>query len=279
MGEQSRAGADGTGPSGAGETERWPFGSSRRGRIGRRIGQVLLALLLVSLLVWGVMFLRVFVLLPRTAQDEASEGYELMLEEFAQLAAADAAVLDPEFGAPLGTVRTVDCAVDSSDRGWFVADHRNDCSLREIEVRGVPEGATDPAVRATALLDEVEAWQGDPGYLFTADAQCTGAGESRLPADDRVPVNLPNIDLAAVVVADLDALDSCLDDYSRSPRTLERTTFQDQRGSAPTVPDGTQLLIVVRDARISSSSMGCLPLPMFCQPAVTAPQLPAGLDG
>src|SRR5699024_660142 len=89
MGEQGTAAADGAGPSGGGAPGRRPAGR----RIGRRVGQVLLALVLVALLIWGILFFRVLVLLPRTAQEQADQGYELMLKEFTRLAAADADVL------------------------------------------------------------------------------------------------------------------------------------------------------------------------------------------
>ena len=64
MGEQGTAGVDGSVPPGDGSTAAGPETAARRRRIGRRIGQVLLALLLVALLIWGVMFLRVHVLVP-----------------------------------------------------------------------------------------------------------------------------------------------------------------------------------------------------------------------
>ncbi|MDN5822438.1 MAG: hypothetical protein L0H39_13255, partial [Brachybacterium sp.] len=268
-----------TGSNGVGETGRRLFGSSGRGLIGRRIGQVVLALLLVALLVWGVMFLRVFVLLPRTAQHEASEGYELMLEEFAQLATADADVLDAKFGAPLGTVRTVVCSVEPSDRGWFVADHRNGCSLRELEVRAVPAGGQSTAEQAGSLLEEEQAWQADAGYLLAAESPCVPVGEARVPADDGVPVPQPSIDLAALVVEDLDELDSCVSAHGPSARTLGAITAQDPRSTVPTVPEDARLLVVVREARLSSSSLGCQPLPIFCQPATDQPQLPDAVKG
>ncbi|WP_394215307.1 hypothetical protein [Brachybacterium vulturis] len=259
--------------------ERRPERSDRRRRIGRRIGQVLLALLLVALLIWGLMFLRVYVLLPRTAQREANQGYELMLEEFAQLAAADAEVLDAEFGAPLGTVRTVACSVEPSDRGWFVADHRNDCSLRELEVRAVTGDEQDAVERTVSLLEAEQAWQGDAGYLPAAESSCAPAGDVRIPADDGVPVPQSSTDLAALVVEDLDDLDSCLHDHGPSARTLGAITAQDPRSTVPAAPEDARLLVIVREARISSSSLGCLPLPLFCQPATDQPQLPDAVTG
>lgn len=279
MGEQGTAGVDGSVPPGDGSTAAGPETAARRRRIGRRIGQVLLALLLVALLIWGVMFLRVHVLLPRTAQREANQGYELMLEEFAQLAAADAEVLDAEFGAPLGTVRTVAFSVEPSDRGWFVADHRNDCSLRELEVRAVTAVEQDAVERAASLLEEEHVWQGDAGYLLAAEPSCATAGEARIPADDGVPVPQPSIDLGALVVEDLDELDPCVSDHGPSARTLGAITAQDPRSTVPTVPEDARLLVVVREARLSSSSLGCLPLPLFCQPATDQPQLPDAVTG
>ena len=148
------------------------------------------------------MFLRALVLLPRIAQAEASQGYELMSEEFTRLSGADAEALDAEVGAPLGTVRTVTCAVEPSDRGGFVADHRNDCTLRRLEVRAVAQDAPEAADRAANRLRD-----------------------------------------------------------------------------APSPPDGARLLVVVRHARISSSSLGCLPLPVFCEPTADEPQLPDALKG
>lgn len=278
MGERGMAGAGTAWPAGVGTANRGLQGPGRR-RIGRRIGQILLALLLVALLLWGAMFLRVLVLLPRDAQEQANQGYELMLAEFTQLAAADAEVLDAKFDAPLGTLRTVVCSVEPSDSGWFVADHRNDCSLRELEVRAVPEDAQDAAERADAQLEETQTWQRESGYLLPAETPCEQAGEARIPADDSVPVTQPSIDLAALVVDDLDALDSCVRDHGPSARTLGAITAQDPRSSAPTPPEGARLLVVVREARISSSSLGCLPLPLFCQPPVDQPQLPDALNG
>ena len=148
------------------------------------------------------MFLRALVLLPRIAQAEASQGYELMSEEFTRLSGADAEALDAEVGAPLGTVRTVTCAVEPSDRGGFVADHRHDCTLRRLEVRAVAQDAPEAADRAANRLRD-----------------------------------------------------------------------------APSPPDGARLLVVVRHARISSSSRGCLPLPVYCEPTADEPQLPDALKG
>ena len=148
------------------------------------------------------MFLRALVLLLHIAQAEASQGYELMSEEFTRLSGADAEALDAEVGAPLGTVRTVTCAVEPSDRGGFVADHRHDCTLRRLEVRAVAQDAPEAADRAANRLRD-----------------------------------------------------------------------------APSPPDGARLLVVVRHARISSSSLGCLPLPVFCEPTADEPQLPDALKG
>lgn len=274
MGEQSMAG-DEAEPPGLGAAGRGPG----RRRIGRRIRQALLALLLVALLIWGAMFLRAFVLLPRAAQDQANEGYELMLEEFTRLAAADADVLDVEFGAPLGVLRTVVCSVEPSDSGWFVSDHRNDCSLRELEVRAVPADEQDAAERAGSMLEDVEAWSADAGYLLLAESSCEQAGAARIPADTDVPVAQPSIDLGALVVQDIDAIGSCLRDHGPSTRTLGAITVEDPRSEVPTVPEATTLLVVVRHARISSSSLGCLPLWVFCRPTVDQPRIPDVLTG
>lgn len=275
MGEQGTAAADGAGPSGGGAPGRRPAGR----RIGRRVGQVLLAFVLVALLIWGILFFRVLVLLPRTAQEQADQGYELMLKEFTRLAAADADVLDAEFGAPLGTLRTVTCSVEPSDRGWFVAEHRNDCSLRELEVRAVPDGGHDAGARAASLLEAGRAWQAEPGHLLTAESSCETADEARIPADSDVPVAQPSIDLAALVADDLDALDPCLQDSGPTARTLGALSVQDPSSTEPTVPDGTRLLVVVREARISSSPLGCLPLPLFCEPPTDQPRLPDPVTG
>lgn len=274
MGEDVTERADGAERSGAGEAPR----RSMRRRIVRRIGQALLAAVLVVLLIWGVMFLRAFVLLPRTAQQEASDGYELITEEFTRLAAADAELLDAAFGPALGTERTVHCAVEPADSGWFTVDHYNECALREIELRAVPEDVSDPGARAGALLGEAEAWQGEAEHLVVGEEGCTVAGESRLPADAAVPVNQPDIALAAVVVAEPGDLDSCLTDPGPSARALGSATAEVPGSSLAAIPDGARLLVVVREARISSSSLGCLPLPVFCEPAVSEPRLPDPLD-
>lgn len=243
-------------------------------RLGRRAGRVLLVAALVVLLIWGVMFLRVLVLLPHTAQQEASEGYELTAEEFAGLAAADAELLEAEFGPALSIERTVHCAVEPADSGWFTVDHHNRCTLREVELRAVPESVDDPGARASALLGEAEAWQGEAGYLIGGEESCAVAGQSRLPADGTVPGSAPNLSLAAVVVEEPGDLDSCLTDLGPSARALGSATAEVPGGSAAAGPDGTRLLALVREARISSSSLGCLPLPIFCEPAVSEPRLP-----
>lgn len=274
MGEQAMEGADDAAPR---EAQGAPRRLSRH-RIGRRIGQLLLAALLVALLVWGAMFLRSFVLLPRTAQQEASDGYALMTEEFTRLAAADAELLDAEFGPVLGAERTLHCAVEPADSGWFTVDHLNQCILREIEVRAVPEEVTDPRPRAEAVLGDADAWQAEPGYLDLEEESCSLAAQARLAADEAIPVALPDISLAAVVVSEKGELDSCLADPGPGARALGSMTVQAPGSTLTEVPDGTRLLVVVREARISSSSLGCLPLPVFCEPAVSEPQLPAVLD-
>lgn len=273
MGEQVMESTERAERPGAGQAPHRPV----HRRLGRRAGRVLLVAALVALLIWGVMFLRVLVLLPHTAQQEASEGYELIAEEFAGLAAADAELLEAEFGPALSIERTVHCAVEPSDSGWFTVDHHNRCTLREIELHAVPEGVDDPGARASALLGEAEAWQGEAGYLIGGEESCAVAGQSRVPADDAVPVNRPNISLAAVVVAEPGGLDSCLTDLGPSARALGSATAE-VPGSSTTIPDGARQLAVVREARISSSSLGCLPLPVFCEPAVSEPQLPDVLD-
>ncbi len=235
--------------------------------------------MLVVLLIWGVLFFRVLVLLPRTAQEQADQGYELVLKEFTRLAAADAEVLDAEFGAPLGTLRTVTCSVEPSDRGWFVAEHRNDCSLREFEVRAVPDGEHGAGAQSASLLEESAAWQAEPGHLLTAESSCEAVGEARIRADDDIPVAQPSIDLAALVVDDLDALDSCVRDVGPTARALGAISAEDPSSTEPTVPEGARLLVVVREARVSSSPLGCLPLPVFCESPTDQPRLPDPVTG
>ena len=275
MGEQSTTATDGADPSGRGAQGRRSPGR----RVGRRVGQVLLALVLVALLIWGISFFRVLVLLPRTAQEQADQGYEHVLEEFTRLAAADAEVLDTEFGAPLGTLRTVTCSVEPSDRGWFVAEHRNDCSLREFEVRAVPDGEHGAGAQSASLLEESAAWQAEPGHLLTAESSCEAVGEARIRADDDIPVAQPSIDLAALVVDDLDALEPCLRDSGPTARTLGAISVEDPSSTEPTVPDGTRVLVVVREATTSSSPLGCLPLPVFCESPTDQPRLPDPVTG
>src|SRR5699024_2111436 len=123
------------------------------------------------------------------------------------------------------------------------------------------------------------AWQAEPGHLLTAGSSCETADEARIPADSDVPVAQPRIDLAALVADDLDALDPCLQDSGPTARTLGALSVQDPSSTEPTVPDGTRLLVVVREPRPSSCPRGCLPLPLFCEPPTDQPRLPAPVTG
>src|SRR5699024_12037871 len=48
-------------------------------------------------------------------------------------------------------------------------------------------------------------------------------------------------------------------------RALGAISAEDPSSTEPTVPEGARLLVVVREARVSSSPLGCLPLPLFCE--------------
>ncbi|ATG51360.1 hypothetical protein CFK38_07335 [Brachybacterium vulturis] len=254
-------------------------GPSGGRRIGRRIGQMLLALLLVFLLIWGLLFLRALVLRPHAAQQEATAGLEWARAELAGLSAEDAAALDAEFGQRLGTTRTVHCGVEPSDAGWWTVDHRNTCTLREIEVRAVPAAMEEPAGVATALLADVSAWQGEPAYLVVPDPRCDPAAEARVEADAQSAPFRSDIDLAAVVVEGLPALrEGCLDEPGPSHRAVGAVSLELPESAPPAEGAGARL-VVVREARLSDTSLGCLPLPIFCQPAVDEPQLPDALKG
>lgn len=247
-----------------------PTGRARR--LGRRIIQVVLAVAVVMLLIWALMFLRAFVLLPHAAQQEATTGLQHARENLEQLAADDADVLDAEVGAPSGTVRTISCAVGPVDQGWFVDDHLNQCTLLEMEIRQVPEGA-DATAGIAGELSEVEAWQGKDAFLLDTDS-CEEIAGSRTAADERIPVSSPQVSLAVVRVGSLDALDECLRDPGPSARSLDAETLSDPTSTQPDVAEDAELLVVVRSLRISNSSLGCLPLPVFCQPATTTVQMP-----
>ncbi|MGP9538888.1 hypothetical protein ACT3SP_12810 [Brachybacterium sp. AOP43-C2-M15] len=259
-----------------------PSGTDRRRRMRRLLARLVLGLLLVIALVLSLMLLRVHLLLPRTAQQEATEGYERASSAFADLAAADAAALDDEFGAPLGTSRTVACSVGTAEQGWFVVDHLNTCVLREVETRAQSGALEDSAARAAQLLSGVPAWQEQEGYLLSPDpsteesggSACASVVESRLPADDGVSGREESIDLAAVVLADPGSLDPCLRGMSAGGRALEESIVEVPNGAEEIDTDGGGALVVVRETRLSSTSLGCLPLPLFCEPATTTPRLP-----
>jgi hypothetical protein len=79
---------------------------------------------------------------------------------------------------------------------------------------------------------------------------------------------------ADAVVDDLRALyEDCVDEPGPSLRGIGAETLELPQ-SAP-LPDASgPRLVVVREVRLASSDLGCLPLPMACEPAVAAPRLP-----
>ena len=257
MGEQSTVG---TVPAG-----RWR-------RIGRRIGLVLLARLLALLLIWALMFLRVLVWRPHVAQQEATAGLERARSELDRLAAADGAALNERFGAPLGTTRTVLCELGRVESGWWVVGHSNSCTLREVEVRAVPEDRPGPAREAIRLLADVPAWEGERyGGLIRAGATCAPAAATRVEVEQP---GLSDVQLAAVAVEDLGALhEDCVEEAGASARAIDAAGAALPESAPPADTPGDRL-VVVREVGFSHTELGCLPVPLVCEPAVSEARLP-----
>lgn len=255
----------------------------RRG-LGRRIGIVLCAIVLVVALIWGVALVQVTLLLPRNAQRDATAGLAAGVAELADLAAADAAILDEEFGEPVGAERRLRCAIHPVDSGWFTSDHRQRCTLIEVEYREVPVGPTDQrltAAEAAALtLRSVDSWSegdGATGELLGDDGTCQEVLRSEVDSSGDghgFPIDDPEADLHAVLVTDPAAVEDCALPYLISARLLDERTITDPSASAPELPDGAVSLVIVRSMKVSSSSLGCLPLPVFCQPPTTSVRMP-----
>lgn len=240
----------------------------------RRGVRILLALLLVGVLLWGAMFLRATVLRPRAAQQEAADALALAEADLDALAQEDAAALDPELGAPVGSTRTLQCALEPSDRGWFVADHQQRCVVHEVEVRVVPQDLADPAARSGALLEDEAGWVQEAGPLVLAGTDCTIVGEASAPADEQLEVMTPEVHRAALLVDDLDGVEGCLDPDAPSSRALDSASRELASTPVPADASGQRLLVIVRQELITNTSLGCLPLPLFCEPPVSSVQMP-----
>lgn len=240
----------------------------------RRGARILLALLLVAVLLWGALFLHATVLRPRAAQQEAADGLALAETDLDALAQTDAAALDPAFGAPVGRSRTLQCSLEPSDQGWFVADHQQRCVVHEQEVRVVPAGLADPSAASGALLEDEAGWTGEAGPLVLAGTDCTIVGEDSAPADERLEVAGPEIHRAALLVEDLAEVDECLRQAGPSSRALDSAARELAATPVPSDASGQRLLVIVRQEQITSTSLGCLPLPLFCEPPVTSVRMP-----
>lgn len=240
----------------------------------RRAARILLAVILVGVLLWGAMFLRATVLRPRAAQQEATGALALAEADLDALAQEDAAALDPELGAPVGRTRTLQCALEPTDQGWFVADHRQRCTVHEVEVRAVPLDLADPSARTGALLEQEAGWEQESGPLVLAGTDCTIVGEDSVPADDQLEVMIPEVHVAALLVDDLDEVEGCLDPDAPSLRALDSDSRELASTPVPADASGQHLLVIVRQELITNTSLGCLPLPMFCEPPVSGVRMP-----
>lgn len=244
------------------------------GRVRRWLplaGRVVLALLLVALLIWAGLFTRVFLWLPWSAQKEANTGLHAAMADLPPLVDADAEALDPEFGEPVVTKRFVDCRVYPADRGWFVADHKQNCHLWEIEHRVVPEDAASPVDAAAEQLQQVDAWAEAEGMTPRERETCTLVAESAAPASEQIPVWSKEVRLFAVVSTGPDGFRECVPTPGKGIRDLDAVIVDDPNADRTdaAVPADAQQLVIVRQVWISNSSLGCLPLPVFCEPATT----------
>lgn len=248
---------------------------TRPRRILRALAKVAPGVVVLILVIWAGLFFRVLVILPSAAEDDATTGLQAALAELPPLAQADASVLDPDYGPPVATRREVDCAVEPSDQGWFVADHTQSCRLWELEYRVVPAG--ESAGTAAEQLRGTPAWSEAGSATPRQRDTCTLAAESWVPASENIPVWSREVRMHAVVTTDPDGYRDCVHRQASTGRTLDSRTVTDPatEGQRIDVPEGTELLVIVREVWISTSSLGCLPLPLFCQPATTSVRPPA----
>lgn len=239
----------------------------------RRAAKILLALLLVSVLLWGVMFLRATVLRPNAAQQEAADALALAESDLDTLAQVDATALDQELGAPVGRTRTLACTLEPTDQGWFVAGHRQRCEVHEVEVRVVPSDLADPETRSGALLEEA-GWEPEHGPLALTGTECAIVGEDSVPADEHLDVMTPETHLAALLVDDLTEVEDCLSMDVPTSRSLDASSRELASTPVPADAAGQRLLVIVRQELITNTSLGCLPLPLFCESPITSVRMP-----
>ncbi|MDO5662650.1 MAG: hypothetical protein Q4G40_08150, partial [Brachybacterium sp.] len=168
---------------------------SRSRRVLRGLATGVLALGVVGLLIWGLMFFRVFVLLPQQARTEAQTGLDAAVLDLPALAEADGEALDAAFGPVVGTERSVQCSVYPVDRGWFVADHVHRCELRDVEYRVAPGAREQVAERGAEALADVPAWSEARDPRGIERESCTVVAESTAAASDEIPVGSPTVRL------------------------------------------------------------------------------------
>ncbi|MGY5766661.1 hypothetical protein ACXET9_15875 [Brachybacterium sp. DNPG3] len=265
--------------------------ASRR-RLRKRIGIMLCAVLLVAVLIWAVALAQVTLVLPYAAKRDAEAGLSAGMKELERLAGEDAAALDATFGAPIGAERTLRCTIDRIDSGWFTTDHRQRCELLEIEYRRVPAEPADAPLTteesAARLLGATGAWSdesaGTPGEKLDDQGACRqvlGATADLRRAGPRgggMPIEHPEARLHAVVLTDPRSAVDCAAPFRGGRPPVDERTITDDRMHAPDDLDslaGIPLLVVARSVRVSSSSLGCLPLPVFCEPPTTHVRMPA----
>ena len=186
-------------------------------------------------------------------------------------------MLDPVFGPPVVTIQEVDCEIAPRDRGWILAEHAQDCHLWELEYPTVPADVDDPEGAVLAQLEDTPAWSAAPQASSGQRTGCREIAESSVPANENIPVRNRQVRLFATTTATPDGYLPCVPRSGNAHRSLGELTVTDPAAtiSRADLPEGVELLVIVREVWISSSSLGCLPLPPFCEPATTTVRPPA----
>ena len=211
-------------------TRRWP-----------RIVLIVIAALLALWLAW---YLLQPVVLRNRASADAAAGVQQHRAAFESEVEQDEALLRPVLGEPAGARYGYVCEVVHDDQGWIVSDWRQECSLRSQ--------TWYPATQSVTALEAAIAAR--PG----AEARF-GERFTKSPARDCSRLFSVGRDTATVIYRD----PACAQPFSDPTTRFAAVDWTTLPAGVPAA--GQNYLVVTREQRISNTSLGCAPTPLFCQ--------------
>ncbi|MFT4228003.1 hypothetical protein [Micropruina sp.] len=216
--------------------------SSAPGRPRRtlRVIGIGVAVLLAGWLVWLVAQPPI---LQARARADLAAGLDAQRASFEASVHEDARLLAAELGEPAGRQLGYTCVVAHSDQGWMVVRYRQECTLRAVTFYPTTRTPAETEARIAALP----------------------SAEQRFGKRWRDP----------------ESVQRCRSLFYSTPTTAIRHWDADCRGNALRTPIGAvwvtfdalpqdvpgdkgSWVVVDRAARVSTTELGCRPLPVFC---------------